>query len=127
MVVDADVILRYLTNDDPQKADRFESFVTSGKKASLTDVTFSEIYWTLRSFYKFPKTKIIHALERLIEIRSIVCDLELLQSTLVILRKHNVSLIDAYNAAYSILRDDRRVLSFDRDFDRLPGIKRLEP
>ncbi len=127
MLVDADVILRFLTNDDPKKAERFEAFLSSGRKARLSDVTFAEIYWTLRSFYKFPKKKIIATLEHLLHTDSLVCERDVLYATLDILGKQTISFIDAYNAAFSLIMDDKCILSFDRDFDRLSDIKRVEP
>lgn len=127
MLIDADVVIRFLTRDDPRKADRFESFLVSGKKAELSDVSVAEIYWTLRSFYKFPKKKILEALGRLINTPAVTCGREMMQATLDILAERTISFIDAYHAAYSVLRGDGRVMSFDRGFDRLPGIERVEP
>lgn len=127
MVLDADAAIRFLTEDDPQKADRFEKFLTLGEKIVLTDVTFAEIYWTLKSFYHFPKQKIIDALEKLITTASIKCSDELLYQTLNILKKKNISLIDAYNVAFSRIKNDSRIMSFDKGFDKIKGVKRVEP
>lgn len=68
MIVDTDIIIRFLTNDDPKKAKDFERFLNSKKKIILTDVSFAEVYWTLKSFYKFPKGEIIPALNCLQQI-----------------------------------------------------------
>jgi len=127
VVIDADVVIRFFTADDPEKARRFEKFLDSGKKITLTDVTFAEIYWTLRSFYKFPKKRIINALESLINTSSINCNYELLHNTLELLKSKNISLIDAYNAVYAEIKEEREIMSFDRGFDKLPRIKRVEP
>ena len=62
LVVDADVIIRFLTKDDLTKAKRFKKFLESGKAAAITEVTLAEVYWTLHSFYRYPKQKIIDAL-----------------------------------------------------------------
>ena len=39
----------------------------------------------------------------------------------------NVSFADAYNAAYMESRGITEVYSYDTDFDRIEGIKRVEP
>jgi predicted nucleic acid-binding protein len=39
----------------------------------------------------------------------------------------NLSFADAYHAVMMTRRNIREVISFDRDFDRVPGIKRSEP
>jgi predicted nucleic acid-binding protein len=127
MVLDTDVVIRFLTNDDPDKARRFEEFIALGKKVYLTDVTFAEIYWTLRSFYKFDKEEILDALDSLINTSSIFSNYDLLEQTIEILKKHNISLIDAYNAAFALLKEKGGILSFDKDFDKVSGITRIEP
>jgi len=127
MVIDCDVIVRFLTRDNIKKADRFDKFLHSGKKGKLTDVTFAEIYWLLSSFYKLSKKKILMLLESLIGHSSIVCNKKLLLMTISILKNYNISFVDAYNSSFSLLKDDNKIMSYDRDFDKLPGIKRIEP
>lgn len=127
MVLDSDVIVRYLTNDDPAKSRRFEKFLESKEKVVVTDVTFAEVYWTLKSFYKFEKNKILDSLEALINTPLIVSNLKILQNTVSFLRGRNVSFVDAYNASYSIIKDDSRIMSFDKGFDKIPELNRLEP
>lgn len=127
MVVDSDVIIRFLTNDDSQKAARFERYLKTGKKIILTDVTFAEIYWTLASFYQFPKEKILSSLGALINHQSIVCRKNILAGAIKILKEYNISLIDAYNAAYTIIDGDAKVLSFDRGLGKIKNLTRVEP
>ena len=127
MVLDTDVIIRYLTNDDGKKAKRFESFLKSGKTACLTDVTMAEIYWTLNSYYKFPKEKIIEVLEALISNGAIKCNLSVWQKTLDLVSKRNISLVDAYCAAETIISGDGKIMSFDRGFDKVEEVTRVEP
>lgn len=127
MVVDTDILIRYLTNDDPFKAKRFEEYLKSGKKIALTDVSFAEIYWTLRSFYKFPKKKILIVLEALIEHKSISSNKKILNKVLDILKRHSLSFIDAYNASFALLENEGKILSFDKGFDKIRTIQRFEP
>ncbi len=126
MIIDTDIIIRYLTNDDLKKSERFASFLRSGKKALLTDVTFAEVYWTALSFYKIKKLDALSMLEALIHQPSIVSNIAILSQTIDLLRKYTVSFIDAYTAAAAML-SDKTVLSFDRDFDKITTIKRIEP
>lgn len=127
MVADADVIIRFLTSDDSEKANRFEKFLLSEKDIFITDVTFAEIYWTLKSFYKFGKNRILLILESLLNTSSVISNKDLLMETISILRKNNLSFIDAYVASFSLLKDDGKILSFDRGFDKLKNITREEP
>lgn len=127
MVLDSDVVVRAFTEDDPNKAQRFREFLVTASNLILTDVIFAEIYWTLKSFYKFDKSKILSSLEILINDQAISCNLDLLQRTISILRSTKLSLIDSYTAAYSVLKSDSKILSFDKGFDKLKEIVRVEP
>ena len=40
---------------------------------------------------------------------------------------HNISFADAYNAAYALSEKISNVYSWDKDFDKIEGIVRLEP
>lgn len=127
MVVDSDVIIRFLTNDDLAKAKKFQDALLSKQKFTLTDVTFAEVYWTLRSFYKFTKPKIINCLQALIIMPSIICSRGLLENTLRLLQSRNISFIDAYTASFATVKETGEILSYDRGFDKIPGISRREP
>ena len=127
MVLDSDVVIRVLTEDDPNKARRFKEFLVTASNLILTDVTFAEIYWTLKSFYKFNKDRILSSLEILIHDKAISCNLNLLQETIFILKASKLSLIDSYTAAYSILESNSKILSFDKGFDKIKELVRVEP
>jgi len=128
MVVDASVVIRFLTEDDPKKAQKFSQLLTSNKvKLEITDVTFAEIFWTLKSFYKAEKTKTLDALNSLINEPAVMCNFEILQKTIELLINHNISLIDAYTATWAKKFSQGEVLSYDKDFDKLDSITRLEP
>ena len=127
MVVDTDIILRFLTNDDPTKAQRFETYLNSGTKVKLTDVTVAEIYWTLKSFYQLDKSLIILHLQALINHPSVICHRALLRETLNIFKSTSLSYVDSYTTAYASLKDNSQILSYDRGFDKLLSLTRLEP
>jgi len=127
MVIDSDVLIRYLTKDDQVKAKRFKSFLSSGKKGLLTDTTCAEIYWTLSTLYKMSKKEIIPNMLGIINHKAIKCNCDVLTECFDILSTNNTSLIDAYEAAYAKLYNDSKILSYDRGFDKLKGIKRVEP
>ena len=127
MVVDSDVIIRYLTNDDPAKADRLEKYLSSGNQIILSEVTIAEVYWTMRSFYKFVKEETVLSIEALLVTRGVIANREIINTTLNLLKANNVSYIDAYTAAYALIKNKGAILSFDRGFDRIKGIKRHEP
>jgi len=127
MVVDTDILIRYLTYDDEDKAERVIAFFEQNKNLILTDVTFAEIYWTLHSFYSLSKEQIIEKFRELFRLNYFQCNKLILQKTCDILEKHNTSFIDAYTAAYAQMHSDNKVVSFDKGYDKVKGIKRIEP
>lgn len=127
MVVDTDVIIRFVTRDDEGKAERFEKYLVSKKPIIITDITCAEVYWTLRFFYKSKKVGVLNALESLINTSNVSSNYEVLSQAIATLRNHNTSFGDAYIASFAKTKGKGEVLSFDRGFNKLPGIKRKEP
>jgi predicted nucleic acid-binding protein len=123
--IDSNLILRFIL-DDPG-AEKTERLLRGKKKLILADVTVAEIVWVLDSFYKWEREKIAEALTGLANVKSVSTDRELISITLDIFKKYNVDYVDAYLAA-SVIRDGSgEIYSMDRDFDKIPGLKRVEP
>lgn len=127
MVLDSDVLIRYLVRDDLDKANRFKKFLSSGKKIIITDATCAEVYWTLLRFYKKDRADIISALESVLNHQSIKCNQALLFACFNTLKNSNISFMDSYEAAYACLYSDCEVMSFNRGFDKIKKVKRVEP
>lgn len=58
-ILDANVIIRYLVEDDEKKADAIEHLLKSDEVLILTDVTISEIVWVLSSYYENTRNEIV--------------------------------------------------------------------
>lgn len=123
--IDSNLILRYLLGD--AGSDKTERLLKEKKELLLTDVTIAEIVWVLDSFYKWGRRNIVDAIASLVDLDSISSDKELILIALGLFKKHNIDYIDAYVAANIIRDGGGRVYSFDRDLDKIPGIKRVEP
>jgi predicted nucleic-acid-binding protein len=66
LFVDTNVLIRYLTNDDPAKAERVEKILKrtiAGKaKLVMNNMVIAELVWTLESYYGLSKTDIAEKL-----------------------------------------------------------------
>ena len=51
---------------------------------------------------------------------------ELLQKSLEVFQRHPIGLVDAYLAAGALAAGADGVASLDRDFDRVPGVRRIQ-
>lgn len=132
MLLDANVVLRYLTGDDPRKKARSERFLEAVAKTHeqvvVTSLCFAEIGWVLDRLYRYPKPMIVIALRRLLQTAGIeMLEHEVWQETVDLYERHAFSLIDAYHAAFMNRRKIGTIVSYDTDFDQVPGITRKEP
>lgn len=123
--LDSNIILRYLL-DDPE-ADSVEAILRSRQKLVLPDIVFAEVIWTLISYYKWSKEKVISLVSGLLNLQSVSANRKLLLNSLELYQKSNIKYTDAYIAASMIEKGERGIYSFDHDFDKVKGINRLEP
>jgi predicted nucleic-acid-binding protein len=68
--VDTNVLVRYLTEDDPAQLRRVDAVVTralaDGVTLHVDDVVLCEVVWVLRAGYRFGKAAIVNALDRIV-------------------------------------------------------------
>lgn len=123
--IDANLILRYLLNDP--EADSVEQLFQKQEELILSSMVVAEIVWTLTSFYHWEKDKIIPPLLSLIRLPFIKADKSLILNALEIYHQHNIDYIDAYLVALMNKKRVKTLYSYDRHFDKIPGITRREP
>lgn len=127
MIVDTSVLVRVLTGDPPDQAARAGRRMDSSDGLVLTDVVLAECAHVLRSVYGLDRRSIATRLRAVLSTRSLITpDRALLEHALLLYESHPVGFPDAYLASLSLRTGAQGVLSFDRDFDRLPAA-RVEP
>lgn len=131
-LIDTNIFLRILTNDDPAQAEKSKAFilqVISGEKHAYTTVAvLLELAWTLESYFGLKpeevaeKLSLITATPKLqIENRRVV------EEAIEIYKEKHIDFADCYNAAFAKIMSGSLVLSYDRDFDKVSGLKRKTP
>lgn len=127
-VVDSNLILRYLLNDDPRKAKAVEKLFRTKRNITIPAIVISEVVWVLLSFYKEPKLGVVEKIQSLLVVENVTIEKkQTIHRALEIYKRLNVDWIDAVLAASVQLEEFDRVYSFDRDFDKIPKVRRLEP
>ena len=131
-LIDANIILRFLTNDDPEKATACESLlsrVESGQEqVYLPDLIIADIIWTLEKYYRVEKRKIREMMIRILAPESLYCSSKSqVLSALAIYTSKKIDWTDAFVAAQMIASDLKEIYSYDQDFDRLQDITRITP
>jgi len=123
--VDANVILRFLTKDPQDLAERSARLMAKAEKGKvslyISPLVLAEIIWVLKSFYRYSMTDIAHAIIPLVSAPGIEVDgRELIIRAIELSRDQNVDFVDAYLALQAADHGEK-VCTFDKtDFKRLP-------
>lgn len=128
--VDANVLLRFLTGEPPELADRAQRFFESAERREISvlvhQIAVAETVWVLESFYDCSKQQIAEALLPLLEGRALsVEDKRITLASLETMVAENVDFADALIACTAHARGEV-VASFDRDFGKLARALDLE-
>ena len=130
--VDTNIFLRFLTNDDPVRADACEELfaraVAGKEKLFTSELVIAEIVWVLESYYELDKNEIRVKIEKILNTKNLYCpNKEVILHGLAAYDEKNIDYIDAYNAFLIKLAGITELYSYDKHYDRLPWLKRLEP
>ncbi|OGX37953.1 MAG: hypothetical protein A3C53_07770 [Omnitrophica WOR_2 bacterium RIFCSPHIGHO2_02_FULL_68_15] len=130
--LDTSVLIRYLSGDDAQKADRSERLLRDASHGRtplcVTHLVIAELVWVLSKEYRMPRTAIAEHLQRLLTTPHVACaEAEHLATALELFASTPLSFVDAYHAVLLPARGITTFYSYDTDFDQLPGLTRREP
>ncbi|HEX9596535.1 MAG TPA: PIN domain-containing protein [Anaerolineales bacterium] len=130
--LDTNIFLRHLRADHPEHSPRATAYLTrieQGElKARTADTVIFETVYTLQRFYRQPKAAIRDALLPLIELPGLVLPgKRRFREVFDLYVSLNLPFADAYHAVLMKRLRLTEVVSFDRDFDRIPNITRVEP
>jgi predicted nucleic acid-binding protein len=130
--VDANVILRYLTGDPPDMAEASLKTFSAAQKGEISliliPITVAEVVWVLESFYGYPKDRIAATITEFLHSDGLeVMDLDILIQALSFYDEKNIDFADALLSASALNPGPNLIYSFDRHFDRIAEITRLEP
>jgi len=131
-LLDANVLLRFLTRDDPVKADKCRALLLRAARGQVellvTSLTFAEIVWVLESYYKAHRDQIVQQMLKLLALSGVTYPESLqLKHALRLYADTGIDFIDAYQAAHAASAGIERIYSYDRHFDRVPELDRRTP
>ena len=131
--VDTNLFIRYLTDDDPEKADRVETLLgeaSEGRVRLVTaDLVLVELVWVLESSYDLKPVEIAPMIRSILATSGMeVINGALLAKALDHYEGNNIDIVDGYIAALMEKLNITDVYSFDRKhLSRLKSLKRIEP
>ena len=130
--IDTNLFIRYFTRDDEEKAQRVLSLLKrverGEEKITTSSLVIFETIFTLESFYQVPKQQVKELMFPILNLKGLkLPDKGLYQQALDNYVKKNVSFTDAFNATFMLKKGIKELYSYDEDFDKIKGIKRLTP
>jgi predicted nucleic-acid-binding protein len=131
--IDTNLFIRYLTNDDEDKASRVEGLLeeaAAGRVRLITaEMVMAETVWVLESVYRLKAAEIAPLIRAILATPGLeVINASLVEAALVHYETRNVDFIDGYIAALMEKRGLTGLYSYDKKhISRIPGIKRMEP
>lgn len=128
--VDTNIFLRFLLADQKKQYRLVKKLFQKAEEGKIslwtTDVVILEIVWTLKSFYKLKPKVIQHQVSSLIALENLkVKNKDLLLQALDYFATKNVDFSDAYNFLLA-KNENKKILSFDSDFDKLGKREKIE-
>jgi len=131
--IDTNVLLRYFTRDDEEKAQRALELLNRVERGeerveTLAIVIFETVF-TLQTFYQVARPRIRDLLIPILDLPGLrLVDKDLLRNALdLYVARRRLSFADAYHAAYVLHQGEGEMYTWDRGFDGIPGFTRVEP
>ena len=128
--IDTNVLVRYLTQDDPKQsaiATRFiEGRLSAEHPGFVSMITLCEIAWVLAESYGADRKRIREIVERLLATKQLVIERsELVWKALRAWENVPADFSDALIGQLAIAHGARTTVTFDRTAARLPGFELL--
>lgn len=126
VLLDTNVVLRFLTGEPPAQASRARHLLDS-MPVVLSDLVAAEIVFVLASYYKRDRREIAEALRAVVAKPTVQCDnKQVLLFASDVYELTRLGFADSYLVARATTYGNGKVASFDRGIDKIKGV-RVEP
>ncbi|MGO8987683.1 MAG: PIN domain-containing protein [bacterium] len=119
VVIDTNLLVRYLTDDEPQKAEAVDVLLNGAGKGEIKilipSVVIAELVWVLESFYKMIADDITELVEAILNTPGVdTQDRSIIKAALKLYRSKKIDLVDAWIIEFARARGAKRIYTFDR-------------
>lgn len=132
-VIDTNLLVRYLTEDDPSKANDVKRLLLKAGqgeiKLLIPSVVIAELVWVLQGFYKLDRGEIVPLLNAILHTRGVeVSDKAVVSDAIAVYGNTAMDFIDAWIVAFANAAEVRAIYTFDRKhFKGIGGIDMMHP
>lgn len=128
--VDTNIFIRHFLKDDKKLSPLAQEIISACQQGRHSLVVcpaiLLETSWLLSSFYKLSKKRVIELLNLILDLENAkIIDRQIIEETLTVYSQKNIDHIDAFVAATMNRMKISEIFSFDRDFDKIPHLRRL--
>jgi predicted nucleic acid-binding protein len=133
LFADANVFLRYLTNDVPEQAEAVQQLFQQAAEGAVHLVTntlvLAELVWVMESYYRLPREAVHRRALAVATIEGLdLPGLDFVVEALYDYLEKNVDFIDAYNVAWARHRAIDAIVTFDKKhLGRFSGMTVVTP
>jgi len=132
LFLDTNILLRHLAADHPVQSPEclrlFQAIEEGRLSVWTTHLVVFEVVFTLRRFYRIEPARIAELLLPILDLPGVkLTQKRLYRRVFELFTSHALGFADAYHAALLEHRGQSRLISYDREFDRVTGLQRLEP
>ena len=126
-IIDANVVLRYLLNDDPKQSPEAVELFEQAPDGSLylSVIILAEVTWTLKSHFAVPRELICTSIQRVIALPCVSVD-PIAFDAVSRYAKSNVDFVDCALAAAG-LATGLPLVTYDRDYRKFPDVTAKRP
>jgi predicted nucleic-acid-binding protein len=119
VVIDTNLLVRYLTDDEPQKAKAVDALLNSAGKGEIKilipSIVIAELVWVLESFYKMIADDITGLVEAILNTPGVdTQDKSVIKGALKLYRSKKIDLIDAWIIEFTKAKGAKRIYTFDK-------------
>jgi len=130
--LDTNIFLRYFTKDDEKKAydvlELLKRIERNEEKVITSPLVIFEVIFTLQSYYKLPREQIKELLLTVLNLRGLKLPFKsVFEKAFEMFPQVNIPFADIFNYYFMVEEGIKEIYSYDEDFDKFEGIKRLEP
>lgn len=125
-------MVRHLTGEPADLARRSTAFLQRVEQGEysvcLTATVVFETVFTLQEFYGVPREVIRDSVRDIVDLPGVqLPGKQRIRDALSLYASVNISFADAYHAVTVLQRGLDGIVSFDRQLDRVTGLRRIEP
>ncbi len=129
VVIDTNLLVRYLINDDQKKAGAVDNLLDKAGKGEVRiivpSVVIAELVWVLESFYQLEADAILELVEAIVNTSGLdVTDKSTVISALRLYKNSNLDFIDVWIIEFAKERGIKTIYTFDKKhFRNIEGIE----